>query len=311
MCSAYHNTSYFFSFHSKIILTLSKNISMNNQIKKRLFILGLLLMSANIVSSQNIFFCETKIITNNNDTLVKSVCDNYFNFLKGTKDSVLNINSKTYTKGSVYIYAEYKNKNYNGQVKLMLGDSLLFMQGYMKNGKPDSTFTCYQISLPNYKKNLYKTTYRNNLKNGEEDEYNDKGTITYVRHFTNGILNGEYKFYDDYGNIITDGWYKMGLKNDTWLEADNERRINIYQNYKNDELINSRWTSNYSNGKLFIEGMYDKDSKKQGIFKIYNEDGSLKSTESYKDGKRNGDFIEYYDGQPISKTRYKNDMIVK
>ena len=278
-------------------------------IKKLSILLFIILPSLSF--SQNIFFSETKMIVNNNDTIVRSVCNNYYNFLKGAKDSVITINSKTYTNGRVYVESAFKNKKCNGPIRFMLGDSVLFMQGFMKNGKPDSIFTCYQISLPNYKKNSYKTTYRNDLKNGEEDEYNDKGTIIYIRHYKNGILDGEYKHYDDFGNIITDGWYKMGLKTDTWLEADNERRINIYQSFKNDELINTRWTSNYSNGKLFIEGIYDKNGKKQGIFKIYNEDGSLKSTESYKDGKRNGDFIEYYNDQPVSKTKYKNDMIVK
>lgn len=101
----------------------------------------------------------------------------------------------------------------------------MFMQGFMKNGKPDSAFTCYQVFLANYNKISFKTTYQNGLKNGEEDEYCEKGTIIYIRHFKNGILDGEYKQFDGYGNILTDGNYKMGMKTDTWLEADPEKKL--------------------------------------------------------------------------------------
>jgi len=261
--------------------------------------------------SQNIFYCDTTKIFQQKDTIIKSSCNYYFNFLKGTKDSVVTINSRTYTNNSIIIKAAFRKNSYNGHVKFLLGDSVLFMQGFMRNGKPDSIFTCYQIFLANYKKESYKTFYRNGLKNGEEDEYCDKGTIIYIRHYTNGILDGAYKQYDDYGNILSEGNYKMGKKIDVWHEATPEAKINIYQNYKNGELIDYKWTSNYANNKLFIEGIYDKNGKKQGLFIIYNDDGSIQRTETYKDGKRNGDFIEYFDGKPISKTKYHNDMIVK
>jgi uncharacterized protein len=199
----------------------------------------------------------------------------------------------------------------NGPVKFYVNDSLLFMQGFLKNGKPDSTFTCYQISNANYKKELYTVNFRNGLKNGEENEFCDKGTVIYVRTYKDGKLDGVYRHFDDYGNKLTEGVYKMEKKEGVWLEADPPVRVYVFQNYKNGEMTDYLWTSNYPNGKLFMQGTYDKKGKKQGVFEVYDEEGNLTRTETYKDGKRNGDFIDFYQGKAVGKTKYKNDMIIR
>jgi len=260
--------------------------------------------------SQAIFFCDTSGIFTGSSSTVHFRCPYYYNFLTKREDSVVNINSLRMVKGDIIVKAAVKNKVPDGSIYFYLGDSTLFMQGFMKNGKADSTFIGYSICNANYKRESFKTNYKNGLKNGEETEYNDKGTITFIRHYKNGVLDGVYKQFNDFGFILSQGIYKEGMKNETWKESDPETRVTLYQNYKNDVLQDYVWTSTYPNGKVFIEGNYDKDGKKQGIFKIYDEEGMLKRTESYKNGKRNGYFTDFMDGKPVRKIKYHDDKII-
>jgi antitoxin component YwqK of YwqJK toxin-antitoxin module len=276
--------------------------------KKFILVFFILIISSGCFS-QTIFFCDTTGIFNNSTINFK--CPYYYNFLTSREDSVININSQRLEKDTVIIKATIKNRHLDGPVLFCLSDSTVIMKGFMKNGKADSTFIGYHIYHSNYKRESFKSNFRNGLKNGEETEYNDKGTITYIRNYKNGILDGIFKQFDDFGNILSQGIYKDGMKEETWKEADPETRVIIYQNFKDDVLQNYVWTSTYPNEKIFIEGTYNKDGKKQGIFKIYNDDGTLKSTESYKNGKRNGFFTDYYNGKPVRKIKYHNDKIVK
>jgi antitoxin component YwqK of YwqJK toxin-antitoxin module len=277
---------------------------------KRFTVLFIFIISSFTCKSQTIFFCDTSGLFAGNSSTIQFKCPYYYNFLTLKEDSVVNINSRHIEKGDVLIKASVKNKVLNGPVFFILSDTTLFMQGFMKNGKADSTFIGYHINNSNYKRESFKSNFKNGLKNGEETEYNDKGTITFIRHYKNGILDGMYKQFNDFGFVMSQGVYKDGMKNEIWKESDPETRVTLYQNYKNDVMQDYVWTSTYPNGKVFIEGTYDKYGKKQGIFKIFDEEGMLKSTESYKDGKRNGYFTDYMDGKPVRKIKYHNDKII-
>jgi antitoxin component YwqK of YwqJK toxin-antitoxin module len=279
------------------------------RIKKFLLLFSFIILSL-CVSSQTIFFCDTTGLFAVNNSPIHFKCPYYYNFLTSKEDTVVNINSQHRVKGDIVIRASVESKALDGPIYYYLGDTALFMQGFMKHGKADSTFIGYHIYLANYKRESFKSNFRNGLKNGEETEYNDKGTIIFIRNFKNGVLDGAYKQFDDFGNVLSQGIYKDGKKEETWKEANPETRVIVYQNFKDDVLINYVWTSTYPNGKTFIEGTCDKDGKKQGIFKIYDENGMLRSTESYKNGKRNGYFTDYLDGKTVRKTKYHNDMIV-
>lgn len=261
--------------------------------------------------AQKIIYCDTASIKPTKDSLFIINCKYYYNFFKGAKDSVVIVNGDTLRHQKILMVAEMQRKTLTGMVKYFTSDSILFMQGFLKNGKSDSTFTEYQISNANYKKVGIKSKFRNGLKNGEETEYSDKGTVLFVRNYKDGLLEGQFTHYDGYGNVLSQGYYVKGKKEDVWIEKFPEERVVVTQNYKADQLIDYNWSSYYPSGKLFIEGNYDKKGLKQGIFKIYDVDGSLQSTENYKDGKRNGYFIEYFNGAPVRKTKYRDDMVIR
>ena len=106
-----------------------------------------------------------------------------------------------------------KNKTMNGPIYFYTGDSVLFMKGFMKNGKADSTFIGYQVSMKNYKKKSFETNYKNGLKDGQEIEYNEKENFACVRHYKEGNLDGLFTRYDDFGNKISEGPYLKGNSN--------------------------------------------------------------------------------------------------
>jgi antitoxin component YwqK of YwqJK toxin-antitoxin module len=268
------------------------------------------LVSWNCIA-QKIFYCDSASIKPTKDSLFIARSHYYYNFFTGAKDSVVIINGDTLKHQKILTIVEMHRNALNGPIKYFTSDSILFMQGFLKNGKSDSTFITYQVSMDNYKKVGMKSKFRNGLKDGEETEYSDKGTVIVVRNYKEGLLDGQFMQYDAYGNILSQGYYSKGKKEDAWIEKYPKERVVVTQNYKAGQLIDYNWSSYFSSGKLFIEGNYDKNGLKQGIFKIYDVDGSLQSTENYKDGKRNGFFIEYFNGAPVRKIKYKDDKIIR
>lgn len=269
----------------------------------------LIVISSCIVKAQDIFLCDTAGILQRHDSVIKFTCNYYYNFFKQSKDSVVSENSVFVTP--VIIEASVKDKELNGPIKFFRNDSNIVLQGFMKNGLADSTFIAYYPSFENYKRESMKSFFRYGLKEGEEIEYNVKGVIIYIRNYKEGVLEGEYKHFDNFGNLVTSGLYKKGKREEVWTENFLDEHYSVFLYYKNDELIDYDWKSYFKDGKTFFEGNYDKDGRKQGIFKTYDTDGMLKSTETYKNGKRNGYFTEYSNGKPVRKIKYKKDKIVK
>lgn len=270
---------------------------------------AILLFLGGIVNAQDIFMCDTTGKVRKKDSIISFNCDYYYNIIKQSKDSVLSVNSLS--ASPVTVVATVKGNKLNGPIRFLRSDSNTVMQGFMRNGLADSTFILYHISLGNYKREAMKSFFRNGLKEGEETEYNDKGVIIFIRNYHEGMLEGVYKHFDDYGHLVTSGTYKAGKKEEVWTENDLDKNYSVIYNYKNDEIIDYNWKAYYNNGKVFFEGNYDKDGKKQGIFSTYDAEGFLISTDTYKNGMRNGYTTEYYYGKAVKKTKYKNDQVVK
>lgn len=279
--------------------------------KKQFFAIIIITLISLNCSAQKIFYCDSTGLRPNKDSLLITHCYYYYNFCKAAKDSVVILNGDTLRHQKIIMVATLHRNMLNGPVKFFTSDSILFMQGFLKSGKGDSTFIYLQVSMPNYIKVAIKSNYKNGLKEGEELEYSDKGTIIFLRHYKLGLLEGQFINYDEYGNSLSQGFYIKGKKEDVWVEKYPDERVVVTQNFKEDKLIDYNWSSYFPSGKIFIEGNYDKNGLKQGLFKIYDADGALQSTENYKDGKRNGYSIEYFNGSPVRKMRYKDDRIVR
>ena len=259
----------------------------------------LVFISFNHCMSQDIFYCDTSGILDRSNSLISIKCEYYFNFFTNTKDSVVLSNVSEGEKQLVKINAVAVHRVLNGPVCYYVGDTVLFMKGFMKEGKADSVFLGYQVSSDYSKKQTFRSNFKNGAKDGQEFEYYDNGSVKYIRNYKNGLLDGKFKLMDEFANSVSEGNYKKGKKVDTWLEADPPRRIAVYQNYQNGKMVGYTWTSYYKNGKLFITGSYDKKDRKEGVFEIYDQQGELMSTENYRKGKLCGYSITYYKGKPI------------
>lgn len=268
----------------------------------------LFLLNSILVSSQDIFICDTAGVVKRNDSIISYTCNYFYNVIKEVEDSVLSVDS---LKVPVTLVAATSNNILNGPITYSRNDSIVIMQGFMKNGMPDSTFILYHISLENYKIVAAKTFFRNGLKDGEEIEYSEKGVITSICHYKKGLLDGDSKQYDYYGNLIKQGYYVKGKREGDWIDNDLQKRFYYISKFKNDKLISSNMRACYENGKTFIEGNYDKGNRKNGIYIIYDSEGFVMRKESYRHGRRNGNFYDYDKGKLLKRTKYKNDKIVK
>jgi antitoxin component YwqK of YwqJK toxin-antitoxin module len=83
------------------------------------------------------------------------------------------------------------------------------------------------------------------------------------------------------------------------------RSMGIYQNGNRI----GHWTFYYPNGTTEQSGMYDKKGRPQGLWQWFYESGKLFRTEYFKNGKRDGDVIDYNeDGSVISKTFFLDNV---
>jgi len=99
----------------------------------------------------------------------------------------------------------------------------------------------------------------------------------------NGLAVGDWKFYHEDGAInyiinfttnYTKSFYTTGELKETY-------NFNpLTGDYVSD------WTSYYKNGTISAIGKYNKQGQKNGVFKTYLENGTLKNTETYKEGVR-------------------------
>ncbi|WP_251816659.1 toxin-antitoxin system YwqK family antitoxin [Campylobacter lari] len=66
-----------------------------------------------------------------------------------------------------------------------------------------------------------------------------------------------------------------------------------------------------SNGNIILEQNYNKDGKKDGIFKTYSPDGALISEEEYKNDLKNGIFRTYRNGAIIDEQKFENGRLIQ
>lgn len=152
-------------------------------------------------------------------------------------------------------------------------------------------------------KNLYKIkdTYTVNYANLDSivkaEVYNDKKDFKpHQEHF--------YYWYYLGKILITEGSYEGRLLHGTYVCFYNNDNIKEKGNFK-DGKKTGKWIGWYPSGKI-KEVSYWAESKKHGHDEFYTEDGKLLRKLKYKNGKLNGEWIEYKDGKEISKKKFKD-----
>lgn len=186
----------------------------------------------------------------------------------------------TYKNG--FIYAQEKINRYNTEGKRTGIWQDLYVPGRIKE----------------------EGNWTNGLRNGVFKFYNRKGELERLERYEDGelvkgdndsaVLDIRKEVYDS-GKIKSIGSYKEGKKHGVFREFDEQG--NVTNSFVYDQDTRSG------------EGLLDTLGRKQGVWKWYYPDGSLKSQGAYKDGKRDGPWTYFFStGKIEQKGNFKEDI---
>ncbi len=116
------------------------------------------------------------------------------------------------------------------------------------------------------------------------------GVLRKVEEYKDDVLDGVYKEYDDAGNILYNIAYKNGKKHGNYISYKNNE-VTCEREYIEGEQ--SGKTTNYRSGKRYEEINYVMGKKNGEATKYYIETGTIQSTETYKNDKRDGPYKSY------------------
>ena len=181
-------------------------------------------------------------------------------------------------------------------------DGNIMSEGVYKNNLPINEWKYYHKNGKIEQQGKYSSK---GLPVGEWKFFYPSGNILKKEFYVNGELNEEYLEYSDSGNVIVKGFYNDGLEDGEWyfaigdvIETGNyldgvQSGMWTIKLKENDEII---FKGKYFDGKpdgkhvwLYdgkikkMEGSYY-NGLKEGVWKIYNPDGSVLVNITYRNG---------------------------
>lgn len=159
--------------------------------------------------------------------------------------------------------------------------------------------------------------YQNGKKEGAFKQFYESGQLLFEGNHKNNLIFGKFKTYYPNGNLEEEGDYLKDAdvvyssesgdyttKNGDYLSPeDAEKALNSIK-------FTGNYKKYYENGNIEYDLNFNSKGNREGIQKTYNEDGSLESEESYKDGKKDGVFRYYKNGGIVKEEEYKNGVLV-
>ncbi|MBK8340012.1 MAG: hypothetical protein IPK99_08460 [Flavobacteriales bacterium] len=140
--------------------------------------------------------------------------------------------------------------------------------------------------------------WKNGRKQGEELSFFDDGTISERITFVNGLQEGLHEQFFPGGQVKYRGSYVRGEGEGvmTWYQPDGKKEVEGHMVSGQRDGI---WYYFNTDGSVQIQMVYEqgnfiKDKKENGVFKEYCDDEQLRSEHTWKQGKLNGPFTEYY-----------------
>lgn len=210
-------------------------------------------------------------------------------------------NTFYYSNGNISSEGFMKDGKPNGYWKTYFPNGNIKSEGNRKIFKLDSLWIFYDIDGDTLK----KINYYDDKKNGYYYTYEYKnfenkktGGLISKELFVNDIKQGKSYYYKN-GKIYKIITYVDGQKDGIAIKYNDSIISTIYE-YNKDYLV---YKDNIN--KL------DKLGKKQGVWKEFYPNGKIKRKLNYKNGKLNGNLIEYNNlGKPIKTKEYKNDSLI-
>ena len=237
-------------------------------------------------------------------------------------DEIYYYNGEVFTGKSIRKYANnkkaqeahWKNGKLHGLKKEWwesgaIREKMNFIAGY-RHGEFTRYYDNGSLKIKeNYEKDILEGTFNGYYRNGKNEyEYN----------YTNGVKNGMSTTFFDFsgkqtyanvGYIEQQVMFVDGVPHgelNSYYRAGNPRRIVTY----NMGVLHGPSTLYHINALLAEEGFY-KNGKKDSIRKVYdNLLGNLISQEFYKNGVKNGEWINYNQlGDTVTVNNYKDGVL--
>lgn len=159
------------------------------------------------------------------------------------------------------------------------------------------------FSICTYKDNRIHEmiTYKNGLKHGKYQAWNDDGLLTIEANYQNGKLHGEYLEYSVKNSQIylsRKVKYVNGVVHDLEISYDSDQNVISRATYNNGAIVSMHF---YNNGKLISKKEYSCLGKRiKSIETIYwregeeeGEEAKVKCINTYIDDKLSGKCVEY------------------
>ncbi|MCA1761462.1 MAG: toxin-antitoxin system YwqK family antitoxin [Cryomorphaceae bacterium] len=203
------------------------------------------------------------------------------NYKKGNKHgSVI-----TYQNGVKYEVSQFENDVKVGTSKIYFPTGELKKTIPYENGKENGKGFEYErdgriITLLEYEDGFLRKADRvnrfddRNKKRGTWIDFHPNGQLALEGYYMNGKKNGIFKKFDRDGNLISLEKYRDGE-----LVVDSEESV----------ILDLRSTY-YPNGKVKSTGGYV-DGVKEGVHRLYDEDGSISTAITYEKGQKTGEGI--------------------
>lgn len=145
---------------------------------------------------------------------------------------------------------------------------------------------------------IYQAIYENDKKQGLAIYYQNNGKDTsLIGCFKDDEQHGEWKSYYGNNKLSHVQTYKKGIEHGSRIAYDSVTGGKIKESvYYNGKIVGSTKYYNAQSSKLIVEERFsDTDSLNSTLY-VYDETGFVCRTLDFRDGKRNGKSVFYYEG---------------
>jgi len=178
-----------------------------------------------------------------------------------------------YRNGQLKERKTYKEGREEGLVEQFNENGHLEYKGNYRDGK--------QHGLSEWFDKNSQLRYRGNYKKGEQEGLHE--TFRDDGQYERMIINGNYN-YEDHGYsvfVTSEGEYYLDL----YEVFDKDGELLVRKDFKNrEEYRKENYFESYHDGHVLRSKGYYKNEKKDGIWKYYDNGGSLTLAEVYKEG---------------------------
>ncbi len=199
-----------------------------------------------------------------------------------------------FPSGKIKAITTYSNEGQKARALLFDEKGNKIAEGIYINEKKDSIWNYYN---PEHVL-ISQESYLNCIKDGLWKIYYEDGKLFEETSWKAGVKNGIWKQYFKSGNPKTDASYKAGELDGVMKLFQPDGKLEMSGTYVN-AMREGAWiyylpSGEIKNRELYSKGTLLNQELMNGVFTDKYDNDILKSSYTYKDGKKNGEFIEYY-----------------